>query len=238
MTCASEPAAIGQSSRVDTPAALSAPASSCIGAAARLIAAGHFDQQERARVDDDARLGTVGLDADRAGEHACGAEALAQQRDVVEAVQQRQHDRRPAGDPLQRILQAGGLRRDEQRVDRLAQLRRRTRLRDEIAERDAVDAQPALGDQRRRRLARDDASRPRPRARARRRAGRRRRRDRASAIFTPCRAAGLRVDQHAGIHDRARIDRRLRTREARRRRARGAARHTKADGRARRRDGA
>ena len=44
------------------------------------LAAGHVDAQERARVDDDARLGPVGLDADRAGDHRVRAEALAQQR--------------------------------------------------------------------------------------------------------------------------------------------------------------
>ena len=39
----------------------------------------------------DAGLGPVGLDADRAGEHGVGAEALAQHGEVVEPVQQRQH---------------------------------------------------------------------------------------------------------------------------------------------------
>ena len=52
---------------------------------------------------DDARLRPVGLDADRPREHGRRVEALAQQRDVVEPVEQRQHERRLALDPLQRI---------------------------------------------------------------------------------------------------------------------------------------
>ena len=58
------------------------------------IAGGHVHEQERARVHDHARLGSVGLDADRAREHRCGREALAQHGHVVEAVEQRQHELR------------------------------------------------------------------------------------------------------------------------------------------------
>ena len=53
----------------------------------------HVDEQERARVDDHAGLGPVGLDADRAREHRVRGEALAQHREVVEPVEQRQHER-------------------------------------------------------------------------------------------------------------------------------------------------
>ena len=66
----------------------------------------HADQQERARVDDDARLGPVGLDADRARQHGVGGEAPPQHREVVEAVEQRQHERGLDLDPLERLLEA------------------------------------------------------------------------------------------------------------------------------------
>ena len=49
------------------------------------------DPQRRARLDDPRRRGPVGLDPDRAGRHPAGTEPLAQQRHVVEAVEQR-HD--------------------------------------------------------------------------------------------------------------------------------------------------
>ena len=70
---------------------------------------------------DDAGLGTVGLDADHAGEHGIGAEALAQHGDVVEAVQQRQHQRRLRPTRSSADSSPDGLGGDDQRVDVLLQ---------------------------------------------------------------------------------------------------------------------
>ncbi len=104
---------------------------------------------------DDARPRPVGLDADRAREHRSGGEALAQHGDVVEPVEQRQHDARLDRDALQGARQPAGLRGDEQRVDRLLQSRERARARHEVAERHALDAQALARDHRCGALARD-----------------------------------------------------------------------------------
>ncbi len=63
-----------------------------------------------------------------------GAKRSRSTREVVEPVEQRQHDARLDRDALQRARQAGGLGRDDQRVDRLLQSRERARARDEVAE--------------------------------------------------------------------------------------------------------
>ena len=104
---------------------------------------GHLDQEKRARVHHHAGLGAIGLDADRPREHGIVTEALAQNGDVVEAVQQRQHQPGLRHDALQRRLQPGGLRGDDQHVHRLLQASNRARMGDELAEADAVNAQPA-----------------------------------------------------------------------------------------------
>ena len=84
----------------------------------------HADEQERARVHDDPGLRPVRLDPDRAGQHGVGGEAPPQHREVVEPVEQRQHERGLDLDPVERLLESQRLGRDEQRVNRLGQRRR------------------------------------------------------------------------------------------------------------------
>jgi hypothetical protein len=122
-------------------------------------------------VHDHARPRPVGLDADRAGEHRAGGEALAQHGDVVEAVEQRQHHRRLRRDARQRRLQPGGLRGHDQRVHRLGQPRHRARVRDELAEQHAAHVHAVRSDHLGGRLARDHHHlRARPLERARQQA--------------------------------------------------------------------
>ncbi len=93
---------------------------------------------------DDARLRPVGLDADRARDDGVGREALAQQRDVVEAVEQRQHELGLCRDPLERRAQPRGLGGDDQCVRRLRQALEHARAGHELPQGHAVDAQPVL----------------------------------------------------------------------------------------------
>ena len=96
---------------------------------------------------DDPRLGAVGLDTNRTGDHAAGGEATPKDRKVVEAVQLRQDQRRLGRDPLEGRLEPDALRGDDQRVGRLIQARHGERPADEVPEGDARDLDPPLGDQ-------------------------------------------------------------------------------------------
>ncbi len=129
----------------------------CIGAAAPGSSARHLDEQERARVHDDAGLGRSASTRIEPASTRLGREALAQHGDVVEAVEQRQHERR-----LRRAIRSSAASSPAAFVATISastgssQPRDRARARDELAELDALDAHAALGD------------RPRPSTRARR----------------------------------------------------------------------
>ena len=124
ITCASE-----SSTRTGTPASLSSVARAPrIAGAARPASSLAMSTSRNGLVcTTTPGCGPVGLDADRAGEHRVGAEALAQHGDVIEPVEQRQHQLRLRRDPLQRGLQPGGLGGDDQHVDRLLAGARRAR---------------------------------------------------------------------------------------------------------------
>ena len=89
ITCGSE-----SPTRAGMPASESMPASPSIGARTAGSLGCHLHAQELARVHHHARLGAIGLDADRARHDRALAEALAQHGDVVQAVEQRQHEPR------------------------------------------------------------------------------------------------------------------------------------------------
>ena len=94
-------------------------------------------------------------------------EALAQQRHVVEAVEQRHDERRRARvDPRERLLQRRRLRRDDQHVDRLGQLRDGGGPGREVAEGDALDARSRRARSARRSTRARRPSRRRARARS------------------------------------------------------------------------
>ena len=182
--------------RAETPASLSSVGESAASRRARPgRALAMLDEQERARVDDDAGLGPVGLDADRAGEHR------ARRRSARAA---RARWSRPlssgstsGGSTLRSARARPRARRPWWRRSARRPARRscgdRARAGDEVAEQHAVDAQSALADRRGRRLPGDDERRRCRRARARPRAGRPRRRDRAR------RSSWQGIDQHAGF---------------------------------------
>ena len=119
---------------------------------------GHVDQHERARVNDDAGLGTIRLDTDRAREHRVRVEPLAQHGEVIEPVEQRQHETRLGLDAPQRRVEAGGLGGDDQDVYFFffLQLRARTHARVNVAKHNAMHRQPPLGDRLRGGLPRND----------------------------------------------------------------------------------
>ncbi len=111
------------------------------------VVGGQIDPQERARLHDPPRRGAVGLDPDRSGGDALGAEALAQQRDVVEAVEQRHHQPNFGADPVERRDEARRLGGDEQHIGRLGQRGRRVGMRGEVAQPDAPYRDPVVGDE-------------------------------------------------------------------------------------------
>ena len=117
---------------------------------------GHVDEQEGARVDDHARLWPVGLDADAARHHRVGGEALAQHCDMVEPVEQRQHELWLGRNSPQRRRHPGGLGGHDQHVHRLLQPINGARMSSELAEGHAAHAQPARDDRRSGRLSGHD----------------------------------------------------------------------------------
>ena len=103
-----------------------------------------LDPQERARLLDDAGRDPRRLDPDRRGHDV--REPLAQPWDVLEAVEQRDHDAGLRLDALDSVGEARGLGGDEEHVDGLVEPARRTHRGGPIAEDDA--AQPDLLDRR------------------------------------------------------------------------------------------
>ena len=102
------------------------------------------DRRERRLLAHETRLDTLGLDRDDPGDDV--VIALAEERHVVDAVQERDHDglahtlgRRQ----FERRLELGRLRRHPEDVDLAVEHRRARDVDLEVAEHDALDAQPA-----------------------------------------------------------------------------------------------
>ena len=109
-----------------------------------VLGAREVDEEKGRELADVGRRGALGFDADRARDDV--RVALAQEPDMVDAVEERDHDRlahllrRREGE---RSLQRRRLRRHPEDVDGAFEPRRRRHVDLEIAEHDALDEQPA-----------------------------------------------------------------------------------------------
>ena len=79
------------------------------------------DPRAGAALHDDSRRRPVRLDPDRAGGDALCSEAVAQQGQVIEAVEERDDEPGLDADPLERLAQSDRFGRDEQDVRRFAE---------------------------------------------------------------------------------------------------------------------
>ena len=109
-----------------------------------VFGAGEVDEEKRRELADVGRRGALGLDADRPRDDV--RVALAQEGDMVDAVEERDHD--GLTHPLRWRegecgLQRRRLRRDPEDVDGAIELRRGRHFDLEVAEHDALDEQPA-----------------------------------------------------------------------------------------------
>lgn len=119
--------------------------------------ASEVDPQKRAGVDDDPGLRAIGLDADRASEHGIGREPASQHLEMVEPVEQRQHERRLDADALERLLEPGRLRGDDEGVDGDVEGACDRDPRNELPETHAAEMQPVALYEARSRVACDHA---------------------------------------------------------------------------------